>query len=148
MIPPAQLRILYVKTTQQYRRDPNDDEFESWIGVLSGYKFQEISQALDRWLGDTTLEEFTNRPKGARMPSPAEIKLSVQTTELIQGEKFKGCGQDGCMNGWVREFEGMTVGGNKIDPKVGAARRCKCFYEWCASRKGKGVSRQEQTVGG
>jgi hypothetical protein len=31
-----------------------------------------------------------------------------------------------CVNGWVRVFEGMTVGGNPVDPIIGAMRRCTC----------------------
>lgn len=135
MITESQMSELYARTAQQYRREPSDEEFEAWQNVLDGYRFRDVSNALDRWLGETLLEEFTNRPKGARMPSPAEVKLLVQTIAAIQGDKFEACQQNGCMSGWIREFEGFTTHGNKVDKQTGASRRCRCFYEWVARKK-------------
>lgn len=34
------------------------------------------------------------------------------------------CGQ--CSNGWVRVYEGKTLGGGNVDPKIGAMRACEC----------------------
>jgi hypothetical protein len=142
MVAKPQLGELYARTIQTYNREPKDGEFDAWLNVLGGFTFGDVDSALRRWQADTTLEDYTNRPKGARMPSPAEVLASIQKFENANQTRFISCGK--CEEGWVRVFDGHTDGwrpgmsnpeAHKVDPKIGAVKRCECFINWARRRK-------------
>lgn len=129
---------LYTRTLESYSRQAKDGEFGSWENVLGSYAYRDLDAALRRWQADTEVEEYTNRPRGSRMPSVTELKASIERTERAAGTRFESCGK--CEEGWVRVFTGMTIGSkdckpSQVDPKVGAVKRCQCFLNWAADKK-------------
>lgn len=126
---------MYNRTIQTYNREPKDGEFDAWMNVIGSYKYSDVDAALRRWQHDTTLEEYTNRPRGSRMPSATELKASIEAFDRGQTRKFVPCGKDGCEDGWIRVYSGITAGGNQVDPKIGAVKRCQCFRDYVSSRK-------------
>lgn len=132
---------LYARTVEAYHCSPKDGELDAWLDVLGNYQEAQLDAALRRWAKETELEEYTGRPRGSRMPSPAEIRLSMDRFERTISEHFLPCKK--CDFGWVRVFTGRTVGAfdadghgpNPVDPKFGAVRRCECFIEWASHRK-------------
>jgi hypothetical protein len=79
--------------------------------------------------------------KTGKFPAkPADIYMLIrqhQETPRHDDKQFRPCGK--CEFGWIRVYEGMTVGtvlGRRpVDPKVGAVKRCDCFLQWAAQRK-------------
>jgi hypothetical protein len=139
MIPKAELSRFYQKTAQSYGRQRSDGEVEAWLDTISSYRSLDLDAALRRWHADTSIEEFTGKPRGSRMPTPAELKLSIdgfaqEERKQITG-KFQPCGN--CQSGWVRIFHGTTIEANPIDEKTGAVRRCECFLRYAAAKKGR-----------
>jgi hypothetical protein len=147
---PQGLAELYAETIKSFNRAANDPEFDAWCVVLGGFKMPDIDAALRRWRCDTRVEDFTQRPIGARMPSPAEIKLYIEIFDRSNAVKFRPCNKNGCSGGFVKVYSGELEravklsdgtytyegnGSNKVDPKVGAVRRCQCFYDWAAQRR-------------
>lgn len=130
-----QLNNLYARATEQFRRNPSEAELDSWLSVLGNYEIGDIKNALDCWIADVTVEEFTGRTKGSRMPSPSEIKLLVRNEVRAQTSKFKACWEDGCVDGWRLTLQGVTPNSNKVDSVAGAAYRCDCFHRWVSSRR-------------
>lgn len=121
---------LYSRTIQAYNRDPKDGELDAWVNVLGGFSAPDIDAALRRWQCDLTVEEFTRKPRGSRMPSAAELRLSIENFDRANAEQFIPCGRDGCEGGWVRVTSGKTYHGNQVNPKLGALKRCQCFLRW------------------
>lgn len=135
MISKPHLGELYNRMLQTYNRDPKDGEFDAWMNVLGGFGYPDIDAALRRWQNIGDIEDFTQKPKGARMPAAIELRNLIQDFDRSNQEKFSPCGKDGCEGGWIRVFSGRTAGGNPVDPKDGAVKRCKCFYAWAATKK-------------
>jgi hypothetical protein len=130
---------LYKRTLEAHHCLPKDGELDSWAGVLGDYSRSQLDAALRRWDGDTSIEEYSGKPRGSRMPSPAELKRSMEDFERsassLKAGRFVPCNQDGCDEGWIRVFTGRTVGtvecgAGRVDPKGGAVRRCQCFQDW------------------
>lgn len=128
MIPKPQLGEIYARALQSYNREAKDGEFDAWLNVLGGFSYSDLDAALRRWQSDTVVEEFTQRPRGARMPTSAELRLSIQQFERTLDGKFSACGKGGCMDGWVKTSSGP-------DPKAFTVRRCACFWAWARTRK-------------
>ncbi len=144
MISEKLLRELYAETAQSYRKELDESQFKAWDQVLAPFNFAQISGAIALWRADATVED-TGWVRGARMPQPAEIKSVIERMKRVESQKtqnhFVPCRKNGCEDGWIREFTGVTKGtvskpeGNPVDPKLGAVRRCECFKEWAATRK-------------
>lgn len=130
------IRELYIKAISTYSRQPTEHECEAWQTVLGHTSYSDVDAAIRRWQADTTIDSFTNRPIGSRMPTPAELKRSIQvfdeSSERRNSRKFKPCGK--CEGGWIRIFNCRTEGGQPSNPKLGAMRRCQCFYEWAKTK--------------
>lgn len=131
---------LYFATATQYRRERTNEECDAWMRVLGDYDAREIRCAIDDWECDTTIETFTDRPRGSRMPMAAEVKSLIELRKRLksQAERFQPCGE--CESGWVRVYEGLTLGSkdvkkSPVDQKVGAVRLCQCRADWIASQK-------------
>ena len=62
------------------------------------------------------------------MPAPAEIKSMILSFDRSQSERFQHC--EKCHDGWIQVFEGKSMGGNQVSPKIGAAKRCECWFAW------------------
>lgn len=131
----ADLNNFYRRTTEAYRKEPNLGELAAWDTTLSEYSAADLDAALRRWQCDLTVEEFTRRPRGSRMPSAAELRLSIENFDRANAEQFIPCGRDGCEGGWVRVTSGKTYHGNQVDPKLGALKRCQCFLRWVERQK-------------
>lgn len=129
-----ELSELYARTLAAYgRKEPVRGEFDAWENVLGQYSFADLDAAIRRWQSTTEVEDFTQKPKGSRMPTPAELSLAIKTFNQANSAEFEPCGK--CESGWVRVFEGKTYRGNQIDPKIGALKRCQCFMDWAAMRR-------------
>lgn len=139
------MRELYVRTLQQYNRQPNDEEFRAWMEVLSSNSYSDVDAALRRWSGNTALDMHSGRPAGARMPSPAELKVSIQSFDRSQSDRFVSCGN--CDNGWVRITYGKTVNGSQVNERRPAVKRCECWLRWALYKKGVETSGKPQLVG-
>lgn len=156
---------LYLRCLGAYGREPRDGEMDAWLNVLGGFGSSDIDASIRRWQADSRLDDFTHRPVGARMPTAAELKQSIEAFNKrefrLNSGRFISCGK--CDDGWIRVFKGMTVGPEPgdpqpVDPKVGAVRRCKCFHEYCArkmhqsslelppKKQRKGLSKSEQKL--
>jgi hypothetical protein len=122
----SQLGELYHFALQS--RQPSDGEFDAWLNVLGGYAMPDVDAAIRRWQSDTEIEEYTQKPRGARMPTATELKRSIELFDRAHSERFIPCGE--CEEGWIRVYAGFTSGGNPVDPKIGAVRRCSCFTAW------------------
>lgn len=127
------LSKLYTRTIESHHCVPKDGELDSWKSVLGEYRESQLDAALRRWDRETDIEEYTQKPKGSRMPSAAELKRSMDQFENINSDKFIPC--DKCEFGWVRVFTGQTAGHNRVDQKFGAVKRCECFERWAQTRK-------------
>lgn len=125
---------LYARTLQSYSREAKEGEFDAWEHVLQPFSYREIDSALRRWQDDTEIEEYTHKPRGSRMPTAAELRLSIERASRANTPRFQACEQHGCVEGWIKVFEGKTSGGNIVDARAGAVRRCQCFIEWAAAR--------------
>jgi hypothetical protein len=138
----AELVKFCENTCQSKNRKQTEGETEVWISVLSEYATADLDAALRRWHSDVTIEEFTQKPKGARMPTPAELKLSIdqfnQSAARTHSGQFVACGN--CQDGWVKKFVGITSGGNPVNPKDGALQRCQCWSEYLAAFYGVSLS--------
>jgi hypothetical protein len=112
------LRELYTRTVQAKNVPPKDAELDEWSEVLKDFNYSDVDAALRRWANDTTIEDFTQRPRGARVPKAIELKVSIMEFNNAANRpktKFDGCEQ--CeRTGWI-----------KVGPRV---RRCDCFYNW------------------
>jgi hypothetical protein len=133
---------LYNRTLQAYSREPKDGEFDAWANVLGFASYADLDAALRRWANDTYIEEYTQRPRGSRMPSAAELKLSIDRFNAAHSHQFVPCNENGCEGGWIHVYEGQTIGGegrgpNRVDPKVGAVKRCACFWQWAEQKKAR-----------
>ena len=135
---------LYGRMVGACRKEESDAERGAWKEVLGNYKFSDGDAACRRWLADTTVEEWTNKPRGARLPSPAELKASIERFRNVSADYFTPCGH--CESGWVRVFEGRTAGwfdgsrpnwapDNHVDNKHGAMKPCSCRIAWIESRR-------------
>lgn len=129
---PEHVKYFYTLAGQTYnRKEPNDAECKAWIEVLGFYSQPELDAAWRRWLNDTSVEEFTQRPKGARMPTPAELKHSIERSKSAEDAKknpFVACGKNGCVSGWVP----VPEIGKKLTHRV---RRCVCWEEYAMAFK-------------
>jgi hypothetical protein len=129
----------YRSTCESYNRKQTEGEIDAWLCVLSEHTTGDLDAALRRWHSDTSIEDFTQKPKGSRMPSTAELKLSIdqfnEKTARTASGKFYSC--NNCEEGWLRIFLGRTHGGNTVDPKCGAVRRCQCFNDYVVARGSK-----------
>jgi hypothetical protein len=136
-----QLHALYKRAVAACRKEPNEEEFAAWENVLLSFQAADIEAAIRTWQNDAELEEFSGRPRGARMPMAVELKAWIQRRDRAAAStNFIPCSQ--CEDGWVRVFRGVTVraegywgGGKPIDSKVGAVRRCQCWHEYIAGHK-------------
>ncbi len=131
------LHKFYVRTVEGHHAFPKDGELDAWEAVLGSYSESQLDAALRRWDRETEVEEYTQKPKGSRMPTPTELKLSMDRFEQSSSKQFTPCGK--CDFGWVRVFEGRTAGcegvHSRVDPKFGAVKRCQCFTDWARQRK-------------
>lgn len=114
-------------------REPRDGEFDAWLNVLGGYPIPDLESAVLRWQADTEIEDFTGRPKGARVPTAVELKASTDAWMTAKTKKFIPCGS--CDHGWVKVSSGTTVGGHPVDKKIGAVKRCRCFEDYMRARR-------------
>lgn len=137
---PNQIRVLYNATAQSFHREVTPGEDEAWGQVFANYPEGDLDAAIRRWREDTRVDDFTHRPNGARMPTPAELKLSIDDFNSKQAQIATGsyvpCNQGDCKFGWIRVFEGRTSDGNEVDKVVGGVHRCQCFWDYCASKAG------------
>jgi hypothetical protein len=126
---------LYTSSLEAHHCQPKDGELDAWKKVLQQFKRAHLDAALRRWLNDTTLEEYTGRPRGSRMPSPAELKASIESFERatqssITG-RFEPCRKGGCEGGWVPV--GVNTG---VHMDLRRRVRCQCFSNFIQLRKG------------
>lgn len=136
-----QIGELYGRMVGACRKEESDTERGAWMSVLGEFTYPELDSACRRWKADTTIEEWSSRPIGARMPDASELKASILKFKDAQHGHFAPCGK--CDNGWVRVFDGLTAGwydGGKrnrsqVDSKIGAMRECDCRVAWVQSKK-------------
>ena len=126
----ALVEKVYVRECQAHARKMTEGELDAWRDVLSGYSESDVDRALRRWRANTTIEEFTQRPCGSRMPTPAELKLSIarfdsEKRSAASGQ-FVACGQNGCDDGWLHRLTGVTVG-VQMKPGDRGVSRCECW---------------------
>lgn len=133
MILEKHLRTLYAEVIQSYQRTPNEAEFKAWTEVLGTFTFADVEAAIRRWRNDTLVEFQTQRPRGARIPTPAELKVSIESFDKANSEHFVPCNK--CEGGWIRIAEGKTDKGYAVNKSVGAVKRCECFFNWARARK-------------
>jgi len=129
------LRELYTRTVQRYNRQPNEAEFGGWMDVLKEFDYSDVDAALRRWQNDVMIEEFTHRPIGARMPTPPEVKMSIQVFEAKNALSFTPCRTELCNDGWNYFYKGQFIKRGEIIPLLASAKRCKCHREWIEREK-------------
>jgi hypothetical protein len=123
---------LYIDLCDYYNREPNQTQEDGWVFVLRRYTRDDVETAIQSWKLRTDLDQFTKRIKGSMMPTPADLRASIEeyTTaarrrELAALGKYVPCKQDGCDDGWKR----VLIGG------VERVRRCGCFMEFVSHRR-------------
>ncbi len=141
---------IYSRTCESYSKLANESQLEAWNSVLSRFAPVEVKRAVDDWRQDTS-EDDMGQPRGRWMPSPTELLAIIEhgrRQSKAAEKRFESCGK--CDEGWIRIFSGLTFGtvvsGNnpdsrKVDPKMGAVRRCDCWWNYLASYYG--VSRAD-----
>jgi hypothetical protein len=130
---------LYQNTASVYGKHFNEAQFSAWESVLGGFPIADIKNAIEEWFKKQN-RDFDGRPCGSRMPSAAELYEIVTSHRRVNEVSGEGCGR--CSNRWVRVFSGETAGWDdqtkgplgeikraKVDRKIGAMVRCKCFYQ-------------------
>jgi hypothetical protein len=134
------VEAIYKSACASYSRAPHPDQCLAWESVLRGYHFDEIKNALSDWQADTT-PEFDGKPRGTRFPMPADLAANIckHRRVITSTREFHCCAK--CQDGWLRLFNGTTVGGMAVDAKVEAVRRCECFLDHLAAHFG--VTRTE-----
>lgn len=118
-------KIKALKTCQAvFGKELAEDEVRQWREFLGPVPSWLVTKAFLEWA-----------KKGKFFPKPAEILELVESHKGYNREKFRACEKDGCIDGWVRVFTGMTIGSSEtppksVDRKIGAVVRCKCWEEW------------------
>ena len=110
------------KTCLLYTRTLDPSEIEVWRKFLECEPPQAVVAAFENW-----------QRNGRYFPRPHDILELVAAYKVERQKQFIPCGQ--CDGGWVRVYTGRTDGGNQVDPKVGAVKRCECFLLWARQRK-------------
>jgi hypothetical protein len=129
------LESLYRSACSSYSRVPNPDQCLAWESVLNRFRLHEIGQALMEWQADVT-EEYDGRPRGKTFPSPADLAVIVVRNKRINAAQRQFTPCNSCDAGWIRVFQGTTIAGKQLDAKVGALRRCECWWEYLAGYYG------------
>jgi hypothetical protein len=149
---------LYVKVCSQYNREANEDQAHAWKSVLGEYQTPVVESAICIWQSNLT-PAWDGRPIGAMFPTPADVKAIVELEKSKQTGTFTACYQDGCEDGWIRLTVGRTVGnaskpeGCPIDEKVGAVKRCECWWLYlcgaigCSRHELRSVLKQRESKG-
>ena len=104
-----------------FNRELTEQDYGVWQKILAHYPINSIDYAFDNW-----------GRNGKQWPKVANILELIAAWFLSNEEDFKCC--ENCDFGWVRVFEGRTDGGKRVDPKVGAVKRCQCLVDWIAKK--------------
>lgn len=123
--------MLYGQVCEVYRRERNDATGEAWKNVLSKFPLADVRSAIREWQENTRIDQFTGKPVGASMPSPADIAVICErlARKKIAGNKFEPCGH--CESGWVR----ITLFHPKLQKDYEAVTACQCRKEWIESAR-------------
>lgn len=118
-------KVKALKTCQAvFGKELTEDEVRQW---------REFLEPIPSWL---VAKAFLEHAKVGRFfPKPAEILALIEAHKGQNRVEFEACEKNGCIDGWVRVFEGLTVGSTvtppkPVDPKIGAVIRCQCWHEW------------------
>ena len=109
---------IYEKATDAYNRARNDEVARVWQGVLARWTAEEIFDALRTHQSNSTIDEYSNKPRGAFMPQPAELIYILQQKKkaAVLGSRLS-CGE--CEDGWIID--------DSLPPGKRRAKRCeKC----------------------
>jgi hypothetical protein len=85
-----ELRTLYGRMVESFRFDPVESELGAWKTVLGHFRASDLDAACRRWKADTDIEERTGKPRGGRLPSPAELKLSIERFNQSHRPNYQG----------------------------------------------------------
>lgn len=125
---------LYKRTCEYYQKKPEDAAATAWIDALTGFGMSEVESALNQHEADYTMDNL-GRTKGSYMPFASDLVSLIMRnrSKAVISNKFRPCGK--CDSGWVRTFDGMTVGSDdgtraEVDKKIGAVEPCQCRIEW------------------
>lgn len=77
---PAETKRLYERACGAKRIVPQEDEGRAWHRVLRDFEARDVEAALDAWWADTTTGK-DGRPRGAWLPTPAELKPLAEAAE-------------------------------------------------------------------
>jgi hypothetical protein len=110
--------------SKHFTRELTEQELKDWAEFMALLPIGLLRSAFTEW----------NRT-GLYFPKMAQIGELVEGFKTKATTDFRACEQDGCIDGWVRIFAGQTAGTKEcgpkpIDPKLGAVKRCQCFWEW------------------
>jgi hypothetical protein len=124
---------VYQKATVAYNREPDDEIAHVWEGVLARWTADQVLDALRTHQADATIDDFSHRPRGSFMPTPAELIAILQqkTKAAVLGSRLS-CGE--CEDGWIIN--------DALPPGKRRARRCeKCaeLRRQAAANGGGGV---------
>lgn len=126
---------LYTGAVDAYGIKAIEGQFEAWKGTLQQFSRGQLDAAIRRWQGDTTVDEFTGKTRGSRLPAPSDLKASIldfeRTQASIASGKFRPCGKNGCEGGFIPV-------GTSITEKIDTRRRtsCPCRLEYIRVKKG------------
>lgn len=100
-------------------------------GNLYAGQLKEWARLYGRMAVEKTIKDAINAEP--ELPSLAEFRKFLPAGAV----RFRATTQDSCPDcegtGWMRVFEGFTMGKdvngnpNRVDPKIGAVRRCHCW---------------------
>jgi len=142
---------LYQGVVSSYCKPFNPDQFSAWETVLAEFKPAELKLAIQGWQSSTD-PDFDGRPRGARLPTPADVRaimIAQRKSSQAPTNGFIPCAA--CEGGWQRVYSGQTVGWDDstrgdigivkrsaIDKNIGAMVRCRCFLEWKTGKQKAG----------
>lgn len=129
--PSKRLLAKWITVVEQIAHDKHYDltpeALQFWTHKLHGIADDEICDALllGRWKFFPSVDDVLEQID----------KIANENRQRAQSSqrKFISCGK--CEEGWVPVFIGHTAGGNMVDQKFGAMKRCKCFTQWALLRK-------------
>ena len=128
-------RLQILKTCQSVlRQEFSPEEMKNWGKLMAEHSLAEMRYAFETY---TRGADF--------LPKPKDIIALVSQFRQKRTEGFRPCAN--CEDGWVKVYEGNTVGWDSspygergqlhpkpIDKKHGAMVRCQCFIDWKEGR--------------
>jgi len=130
-----QLYVIYKAARGGANKPENPDSSAAWKAVLLRFDRDELQAALEAWWADTAPAQgvMFDKPKGATMPTPADLKARVIAARQLIAAKRRF---EPCNRRFTREGKqyGCDDGRLRIRIPEGfwelTGEKCSCLHGW------------------